>query len=315
MAEELRVGAAIGIIPRLSSLRGFAPATVVKYEACCMSRVRAAFWLMMTGAALVAAPLSAQAQQTTPQPAGAVATATSSGAAATSAFDASVSGTLTSDYNYRGYTLSNHFPSAATDMEATYGIFFAGINSASVDMPQLSQFQMTDSAGLRPVFGSLTFEVGAEYYSYPGSEIDVDYVEFYAAPTYALSSKLTVGLNAYYAPDYDRTGAWENYNSGTLKYQLDSNWSVSGELGRQRFGTTRPTADSPATKLPDYTYWNFGVSYTYKILTADLRYYDDTLSKQSCFLITGTGSALGSNGCSAAIIGSLTWSLNVSALK
>jgi uncharacterized protein (TIGR02001 family) len=175
---------------------------------------------------------------------------------------------------------------------------------------------MTDSAGLRPVFGSLTFEVGAEYYSYPGSEIDVDYVEFYAAPTYALSSKLTLGLNAYYAPDYDRTGAWENYNSGTLKYQLDSNWSVSGELGRQRFGTTRPTADSPAIKLPDYTYWNFGVSYTYKILTADLRYYDDTLSKQSCFLITGTGSAaLGSNGCSAAIIGSLTWSLNVSALK
>ncbi|MGB7078374.1 MAG: TorF family putative porin [Xanthobacteraceae bacterium] len=232
------------------------------------------------------------------------------------AFGTSVSGTLTSDYNYRGYTLSNHLPSAATDIEATYGTAFADINAASVDMPQLSQFQMTDSAGIRPVFGPLTFEVGAEYYSYPGSDINIDYVEFYAAPTYLVSPKLTLGLNVYYAPNYDRTGTWENYNSATLKYTLDSSWSASGEIGRQRFGTTRPTADSPAIKLPDYTYWNFGISYTYKILTADLRYYDDTLSKQSCFLITGTGSAVGgSNGCSTTIIGSLTWSLNVSDLK
>jgi hypothetical protein len=30
----------------------------------------------------------------------------------------------------------------------------------------------------------------------------------------------------------------------------------------------------PPTNLPDYTYWNAGVSYTWKNLTADVRYHD-----------------------------------------
>jgi uncharacterized protein (TIGR02001 family) len=267
-----------------------------------MSWPRAALQLssLVTGLAIAAAVSTAHAQD----------------ASSKTTIDMNVSSTITTDYNYRGYTLSDHQPSISTNLQPTYGIFYAGINAASVEMPQLSRFQMTDFVGVKPVFGLLTFDVGAQYYSYPGSEIQIDYFEFYAAPTYAVNPKLTLGLNVYYAPDYDRTGAWENYNSGTLKYSLDSNWKVSGELGWQSFGTTRPTADSPGVKLPDYAYWNLGVSYTYKNFTVDLRYYDDTLSKQRCFLITGTGSAaLGSNGCSATIVGALTWSLDVSSLK
>ena len=38
--------------------------------------------------------------------------------------------------------------------------------------------------------------------------------------------------------------------------------------------------------LPDYNYWNVGVSYTYKNLTADLRYHDTDLSKTECFCFT-----------------------------
>jgi uncharacterized protein (TIGR02001 family) len=237
-------------------------------------------------------------------------------APAASTFDVSLSGALTSDYNYRGYTLSDHQPSVSTNFEATYNIFFAAINTASVSMPMLSHFQMTNFAGIQPIFGPLTMEVGAEYYSYPGSDINIAYLEYYAAPTYAVNSKLTLGLNVYYAPDYSRTGAWENYNSVTAKYTFDSGFALSGELGRQSFGTTTPTADSPAIKLPDYTYWNFGVSYTYTALTLDLRYYATTLSKQSCYLITGTGQPdAGSNGCSPAIIGTMTWNANLSGVK
>jgi len=267
-----------------------------------MSWLRAVLQLssLATGVAIAAPVSTAQAQD----------------AAAKTTIDLNVGGAISTDYNCRGYTLSDHQPSVSTKFQPTYGIFFAGIHAASVQMPQLSRFQMTDFIGVKPVFGLITFEVGAQYYSYPGSEIQIDYLEFYAAPTYAVSPKLTLGLNVYYAPDYDRTGAWESYNSGTLKYAPDSNWTVSGELGWQSFGTARPTADSPAITLPDYAYWNFGVSYTYKNFTADLRYYDNTLSKQCCFLITGTGSAaLGSNGCSATIIGTLTWNLDVSSLR
>ncbi|MGB7178861.1 MAG: TorF family putative porin, partial [Xanthobacteraceae bacterium] len=234
----------------------------------------------------------------------------------TSTFDISASASITSDYNYRGYTLSDHRPSASTNFEATYNIFFAGINAASVQMPMLSQLQMTDYAGIRPVFGKLTVETGVGYFSYPGSPIDISYPEYYIAPSYALTSKLTVGANVYYAPDYSRSGAWENYNSIDAKYTFDSGLAISGELGRQSFSTTKATAVAAAVKLPDYTYWNFGFSYTYKVVTFDLRYFATTLSKQNCNLITGTAPiGAGSNGCDPAIIGTLSWSGNLSGVK
>lgn len=123
-------------------------------------------------------------------------------------------------------------------------------------------------------------------------------------------------MNAYYAADYSRTGAWENYNSVNAKYTFGSGLSISGELGRQSFGITSATPVAPAVKLPNYTYWNFGFSYAYKIVTFDLRYFATTLSKQSCNLITETAPpGMGSNDCSPSITGTLSWNADLSALK
>ena len=262
--------------------------------------------------------LQANAQQadSAPPPTPSTASLPSPRTDTASKFDLSVTGSITSDYNYRGYTLSDHKPSASTSFEATYNIFFANVTADSVQIPMLSQLQMTDYAGLRPVFGPVTVETGVAYYSYPGSAIDISYPEYYVAPSYALTSRFTIGVGAYYAPDYSRTGAWENFDSMNAKYTFDSGLAISGELGRQSFGTTKPMATDAAHKLPDYTYWNLGLSYTYKALTLDLRYFATTLSKQNCFLITGTGqAAAGSNGCSPAFVATLSWNTTLSGLK
>jgi uncharacterized protein (TIGR02001 family) len=228
-----------------------------------------------------------------------------------SSFDASMTTAIASDYNYRGYTLSDHNPSASATFEGTYGSAYADVSGASVQMPNLSHFQMTDYAGVRPAFGSLTVDTGAEYYAYPGSKIDISYFEFYFSPTYAVTPNLKLGMSVNYAPDYSRTGAWENYNALTAKYTFASGISLSGEIARQRFGTTRGTADSPPIVLPDYTYLGLGVSYVYKSVTLDLHYYATNLSPQKCYLITGTGGPnTGSNGCRPAIVGSLSWALS-----
>jgi uncharacterized protein (TIGR02001 family) len=276
--------------------------------------VIAALVIAMTGIL----PAAAHAQQvdsaTPPAPSTAAKTQPANNTGST--FDINASASITSDYNYRGYTQSDHRPSASTSFEATYNIFFAGINAASVQMPLLGRTELTSYAGIRPTFGSLTVETGIGYFSYPGGAIDISYPEYYIAPSYALTSKLTVGVNAYYASDYSRTGAWENYDSVTAKYTFDSGLAVSGELGRQSFGTTRPTALAAAVKLPDYTYWNFGFAYTYKAVTFDLRYFATTLSKQNCNLITGTAApGMASNSCDPAIIGTLSWSTNLSGSK
>jgi uncharacterized protein (TIGR02001 family) len=153
-----------------------------------------------------------------------------------SVFDAKFSTGITSDYNYRGYTLSNHLPSVSANGEAEYGIFFASVNVASVQMPGLSHFQMTDTLGLRRSFGALTIETGGAIYSYPGFAHDPSYAEVYLSPSYAVTKNLTVGLNVFYAPDYYRMGAWENYDSFAAKYESGWGLPFSAELGRQLFG-------------------------------------------------------------------------------
>ena len=278
---------------------------------------------LMTIGALAIATISTLPPQATAQQENGMTSPALSGPAkpavrtdAASTFDIKIIASIASDYNFRGYTLSDHKASISTNIEATYNILFAAVNAASVHVPMVSQLQMTNYVGIRPIFGPLTVETGVAYYSYPGSSIDISYPEYYVTPTYALSPKLTVSVNAYYAPNYSRTGAWENYDSIAAKYTLDSGLAISGELGRQSFGTTNATATAAAQKLPDYTYWNIGVSYIYKALTFDLRYVATTLSKQSCFLITGTGQVTaGSNGCNPALVATLSWNTTLSDLK
>ena len=81
-------------------------------------------------------------------------------------------------------------------------------------------------------------ETGVAIYSYPGGANDPCYAEVYVSPSYAVTKQLTVGLNVFYAPDYYRMGAWENYNSLTAKYDIGWGLSFSAELGHQFFGTT-----------------------------------------------------------------------------
>jgi uncharacterized protein (TIGR02001 family) len=227
-------------------------------------------------------------------------------------FDAKFSAALTSNNIFRGYTLSNNLPSTSGNVEASYAIFFTSLNGASVQIPQLSQFQLSSMTGLRPKFGALTLEAGFAYYTYPHSARDLSYGEIYLAPSYDITSKLTLGLSVYYGPNYYRSGAWENYDAVTGKYDFGHGLVLSAELGRQNFGTTAAT---PPIKLPDYIYGNVGATYTYKALVFDLRFHGTTLSRQSCFLITGTGSPAGSNGCRSTVVGTVSWNGAWSELK
>ena len=172
-----------------------------------------------------------------------------------STFDAKFGAALTSNNIFRGYTLSNNLPSVSGSVETSYAIFFTSLNGASVQIPQLSQFQLSSTTGLRPKFGALTLEAGFAYYTYPHSARDLSYGEIYLAPSYDITSKLTLGLSVYYGPNYYRSGAWENYDAVTGKYDFGHGLVFSAELGRQSFGTTAAT---PPIKLPDCIYGNVG---------------------------------------------------------
>lgn len=252
-------------------------------------------------------------------------------------FDVSVSIKALSDYNFRGISQTDRKPAIQGTVELQFynNLFYAGVYGSNVDLATSPDAELGFYGGIRPKLGDLAFDFGIWQYYYPGEKqyIDVtgafwtpkntDFTEVYGKVSYTFAETLTVGANVYYAWDWLGTGASGTYASITAKYALPflEGLAVSGELGHYWLGTTNQAiwSTTPPTDLPDYLYWNAGVSYTWKNLTADLRYHDTNLSKTECFantadprgILTGSGR---SKWCGPAVIASLSFDITASSV-
>jgi uncharacterized protein (TIGR02001 family) len=152
---------------------------------------------------------------------------------------------------------------------------------------------------------------------------DPSYFEVYFKPTYAVTDSLTLGANAYYSPKWDNyPGVNEEYVSGTAKYVFGtSGFSVSGEFGREFLGSIKAnTVFSGTAPFPFVSYdtWNVGVSYAWKAITLDVRYYGTDLNRNKCYIDTSdpAGNVNGrSNWCGNTVMASLSFDLTASGLK
>jgi opacity protein-like surface antigen len=170
---------------------------------------------------------------------------------------------------------------------------------------------------------------------------DTDYWEVYGKVAWdVVKDKFALGANVYYSPDWLNTGSYGLYASGTAKFTGPSfklnigaidevGWYLSGELGHYWFGTTdlvpgvfSNLAGTAGIPLPDYTFWNVGIAFTWKVFTLDLRYYDTDLSKSECNVLTGdpnaivtASGAIQSKWCNAAFIAALKFDLTLANLK
>lgn len=252
------------------------------------------------------------------------------------AFDLAFGGKLMSDYNFRGISQSARGPSVNVYAEARYGWLYAGTAFWTTKLPNRPVGEVDLYAGIRPVVGDASFDLGVMYYLYPNETQFVtvgllppalngvwaparsNFVEFYGKAGYDITPQVNVGAAIYYAPDWLGTGASGTYGEINAKVKLPSDFAISGALGHYWLGTTSAALGS--FNLPDYTYWNAGVSWTYKdAVTVDLRYHGTNLSSGNCFAITGdyrgvlTGSGR-SNWCGHSVIATLSVDLQWSKL-
>ena len=223
---------------------------------------------------------------------------------------------FTSDYNFRGITQSARKPAVQASAELTYTInpnfqLYANVFGSSLKLPSQASMELDGSFGIRPSFGNLAFDFGATYYGYPGElpGIKSEFWEYYGKVSYKLFDRLTIGANLFHAPNWLNLGASGTYYAGTASLDLPYNFNVSGEVGHYVLGRVTGAAVS----LPDYTYWNAGISYTYKVATLDLRYHDTNLSKTNCQTLVGQGPAgrTQSNWCGQAFIASLKFNYSI----
>jgi uncharacterized protein (TIGR02001 family) len=252
-----------------------------------------------------------------------------------SRWDLEFGGSATSDFNYRGFSISNRRPSATVYVRPVYDGIYAGLQASTLDIPFDTPGVLDFHAGYRRLIGPVLFDVRANYYHFPNSVIpttsigtNIDYWEIQTRPVWAVNDHLVLIGHAAYAPDFINSGASETWVSGavvvkdTIKPMPGWLAYASGELGHHRFGISDRGVD-----LPDFSAWNIGAGLVYKHITFDLRYYDSNLSKEECAVLTGDLGAtpggvpsavnpfgLRSNWCSASIVGKMAFAASLAKL-
>ena len=287
--------------------------------------------------------------------------------AAPSPWDIAFGAAGMNDYVFRGITQSNHKPSVAAYVEPRYNVtkdfqLYVGTSGESISFTNHAAAEIDFYGGARWTLGPVVLDGGFWYYYYPGGQCmnvaplcdvtnlplnqntlkaDVSFWEAYFKPTWNINDQWAVGLNEFYSPSFLNSGAWGNYFSGTVKFTAPSAWAwgtlgwyVSGEFGRQWFGTTDSFYGLPGTiyaagiPYTSYNTWNIGGGLTWKQFTLDLRYSDTNLSKGDCSAFTGDFTAsgttnvtainpggFGSNWCGATFIAKLSVDLTAANLK
>ena len=291
-------------------------------------------------------------------------------AAPPSPWDIAFGSALMSDYIFRGVTQSAHHPSVAAYFEPRYNInanwqLYAGISGESIKFANNAAAEVDFYGGARATFGPVVFDVGMWEYYYPGgvcyasNAVDPNCIGFLSngnvaksvASFYEVYGKATYtwtdwafGVNFYWSPNFLNLGADGEYLSGTIKYTAPEKmalgpfgWYVSGEFGHQWLGTSDAFYGNGifpnGIPEPDYSTWNVGLGFTWKVFTLDLRYSDTDLSKADCNAFTsdpraplspsfvtpinqGFGTtAPGSNWCGARFVAKLSADLTLGSLK
>jgi uncharacterized protein (TIGR02001 family) len=223
----------------------------------------AAFALM----AFAAAP--AHAQDDAPAPA-------AEQAADDGAFDITVTGTIVSDYRFRGVSQSDRDPSAQVSVDITYRGFYAGAWASSIARTADTNVELDLYAGYAGTAGPVEYEVGAIAYLYPGGDGTGNAYEATGALSYRLGP-VVAKLSAFYAPDQENLAGDNLYLSAEAKVGIPATpFTLFGQFGRERGSFYGRKHD-----------WSFGAEYTRGPFTASLGYFDTDLN--------GVTSGLGRN--------------------
>jgi uncharacterized protein (TIGR02001 family) len=119
------------------------------------------------------------------------------------AFTWSVNIAGTTDYVFRGVSQTAEDPTIQGGVDIGYGILYAGIWGSGVDFGDAlsSDIEIDYYAGIKPVWGPVTFDLGVIYYTYPGSSdegAELDYVEIKVGASGQFIPNLTTGVTVFY---------------------------------------------------------------------------------------------------------------------
>lgn len=190
----------------------------------------------------------------------------------------SVTGTGTSDYVFRGLSLNDEDPAFQASFDLTYGIWYTGLWGTMADGDGFAPVELNWYAGVKPVWGPVTFDFGFVYYFFPWAnnlDGDKEIVELKAGAEFSPIKNLTLTPVFWYVPDQDNSDAIYTIE-GTAAYELPAfgifTPTISAGVGYSEGDAFDTFGEDIVTD--NYTYWNAGISLAVEKFTFDFRYWD-----------------------------------------
>ena len=171
---------------------------------------------------------------------------------------------LFSDYRFRGISQTNKKPAfqGGFDLAHASGFYLGNWNS-NIDSKFYggSNLEMDFYGGFKGAVDAFSYDVGALYYYYPGSENPkYDNTELYVAAGWGpLSMKYSYAVSDFFSlPDSD--GSW--YLDTKLTYPLSKELTLIGRVGYQSLkGGAKITELDGSGPKDSITDWSIGVNY------------------------------------------------------
>lgn len=189
---------------------------------------------------------------------------------------------VTTDYVFRGFSQSAGDPAVQAGADVTYKMFYVGLWGSTIDFGGDENVEVDIYAGLKPVWGPLTFDFGVIYYAYPGasSGADLDFFELKGGVSGSPWKDATLGGLVFWTPEGTaNTGeiwTFEGTFAQVLPKLRDITPTFSATLGYQMGDNAAYIA---AVNGDEYFYWNAGVSLGFhERFAIDLRYWDTDVS-------------------------------------
>jgi uncharacterized protein (TIGR02001 family) len=214
-------------------------------------------------------------------------------AAPPSAITVNGGATVVTDYRFRGLSQTNkNFAVQGTFTVAHASGLYATVWASSIDdyIADGSDAEVDLIAGYKKTFSGTTFDVGALYYFYPGSQQGVqlanlpkynsDFIEPYVAVSHTFGP-VSAKVTANYAPKQKALAYLPNGPS--KEDNLYGAFDLAAAVPNTAFGVSAHLGHNFTRSFLSvgrkYTDWSIGATYTYKAITFGVSYVDTNLPK------------------------------------
>ena len=199
---------------------------------------------------------------------------------------------ITSNYLFRGITLSNDDGAVSGGFDWGYNGFYIGTWASSISAVETESFEIDYYAGYAGEMGGFAYSLDAIYYDYPGEQgsptAELAYYEFGGSLAYTFDASMepTVGVSVMHSPDFFA----ESGNATAIEGSFDLSLPMGVGLG---FVYGNQDLDNSLNPVDDYSYYGVSLSKSFGIADVTVGYSDtdsdgDTFqgSKTDTFYIT-----------------------------